>query len=177
MRNAIAAILASLTLVPLTGCESDAAAVDLNAIRYQADTARERIWTLTRDGVALQVRAKPGKTAIELTDWSWVDPQWACPPDLAVGPKGEVVITSNVIATLWKVDPETLAVTVHPLALGSDTDRDFGFSKLVYSRDKGVFIATSDVFPSTWEIDPQLTKARKIAQGAPGSSPCPAAGQ
>jgi hypothetical protein len=146
--------------------------MDPFAIRFQADTARDRIWTLTRDGVVLQLRAKPGKTAVELPDWAWVDPQWACPPDLAIGPKGEVLITSNVVATLWKVDPETLAVTVHPLALSSDTNRDFGFSRLVYSRDKGVFIATSDVFPSTWEIDAQLTKARKVAQGAAVANPC-----
>ena len=177
MRNAIAALLASLTLVPLAGCESDAAPSEPFAIRYQADAARDRIWTLTRDGVALQLRAKPGKTFVELSDWIWVYAEWACPPDLAIGPKGEVVITSNVVATLWKVDPETLAVTAHPLALGSDTNRDFGFSKLVYSREKGVFIAISDTFPSTWEIDPQLTRARKIAEGGPVSSACHFAGQ
>lgn len=172
MKSAIAAVLASFSLVTLTGCESDAAPAQMSALRYHADASRDRIWTLTRDGVVLQLRAKPGKTSIELPDWAWVEPHWACPPDLAIGPNGEVLVTSNVVATLWKVDPETLAVTVHPLALGSDTHRDFGFSRIVYSAGKGVFIATSDVFPSTWEIDPQLTKARKIAQGAPASNPC-----
>ena len=172
MRNGIAAILASLVIVPLAGCGSDAAPANLFAIRYQVDAARERIWTLTRDGVSVQVRAKPGKTAVELPDWAWVDSQWACPPDLAIGPKGEALITSNVVATVWKVDPVTLAVTVHPLALGSDTQRDFGFSRLVYSREKGAFIATSDVFPSTWEIDVQLKSARKVAEGTPLAGSC-----
>lgn len=172
MKNGIAAVLASFSLVTLTGCESDAAPAETSALRYQADASRDRIWTLTRDGVVLQLRAKPGKTTVELPDWAWVNPQWACPPDLAIGPKGEVLITSNVVPTLWKVDPETLAVTVHALALGSDTNKDFGFSRLVYSRDKGVFIATSDVLPSTWEIDPQLTRARKIAEGSAASNPC-----
>jgi hypothetical protein len=172
MKNGIAAVLAGFSLITLTGCESDAPPAQPSAIRYQADASRDRIWTLTRNGVELQLRAKPGKTTIELPDWAWVDTQWACPPDLAIGPKGEALITSNVVPTLWKVDPETLAVTVHPLLLGSDTQRDFGFSRLVYSRDKGAFIATSDVFPSAWEIDAQLSSARKIAHGAAASNPC-----
>ena len=172
MKSAITAILASFSLASLTGCESDAAPAEPSILGYQADAARDRIWSLTRDGVALQVRAKPGKTFVELPNWTWVHTPWACPPDLAIGPKGEALVTSNVVATLWKIDPETLAVTVHPLALSSDTSRDFGFSKLVYSRDKGVFIGVSDVFPSTWEIDSQLTRARKIAEGTPASNPC-----
>lgn len=172
MKSAIAAILASLSLVSLTGCERDAAPAETSVIRYQADAARDRIWSLTRDGVVLQVRAKPGKTVIQLPDWAWAHAPWACPPDLAIGPKGEAVITSNVATVLWKVDPGTLAVTVHPVALSSDTHRDFGFSKLVYSSEKGVFIAVSDTFASTWEIDAQLTTARKVAQSAPVSSPC-----
>lgn len=163
MKYGMAAILTSLSLVSLSGCESDA--------------ARERIWSLTREGVAVQVRAKPGKTVVELPDWMWVHAPWACPPDLAIGPKGEAVVTSNVTATLWRIDPETLAVTVHPIALGSDTQRDFGFSRLVYSREKGVFIAVSDTFASTWEIDARLTTARKVAESAALANPCRFAGQ
>jgi hypothetical protein len=172
MKTALAAILASFCLVSITGCEKGARPVETSVIRYQADAARDRIWSLTRDGVALQMRAKPGKTVIELPDWAWAHAPWACPPDLAIGPKGEAVITSNVSATLWRIDPETLAVTVHPVALGSDTHRDFGFSKLAYSLDRGVFIAVSDTFASTWEIDAQLTTARKVADSGPVSSPC-----
>jgi hypothetical protein len=172
MRTALAAIALTFSVVSLTGCEKDAASPDTSVIRHQADTARDRIWSLTRDGVALQVRAKPGRTAIELPGWVWAHAPWACPPDLAIGPKGEAVITSNVAAVLWRIDPETLAVTVHPIALGSDTHRDFGFSKLAYSREKGVFIAVSDTFASTWEIDAQLATARKLAGSGPVSSPC-----
>jgi hypothetical protein len=172
MKSALAAVVASFSLVSLTGCEKDAAPAETSIIRYQADAARDRIWSLTRDGVALQVRAKQGRTVIELPDWVWAHAPWACPPDLAIGPKGEVVITSNVATVLWRIDAETLAVTVHPVALASDTHRDFGFSKLAYSREKGVFIAASDTFASTWEIDAQLKTARKVAQSAPVPSPC-----
>jgi hypothetical protein len=177
MRNAIAAILASLSLVSLPGCELNAPPTETQVLRYQADTARDRIWSLTRDGVTLQVRAKPGKTLIELPDWAWAHAPWACPPDLAIGPKGEAVITSNVSTTLWRVDAETRAVTVHPIALSSDTHRDFGFSKLVYSREKGVFIAVSDTFASTWEIDAQLKTARKVSESSAMANPCRFAGQ
>jgi hypothetical protein len=177
MKSAVATVLASLFLVSLPACESGEAPAGTPAVRNRADAARDRIWSLTRDGVALQVRAKSGKTPIELQDWVWAHAPWACPPDLAIGPKGEAVITSNVSPTLWRVDAETLAVTVHPIALGSDTHRDFGFSKLVYSPEKGVFIAVSDTFASTWEIDAQLRTARKVAEGSAMANPCRFAGQ
>ena len=177
MKSAIAAILASLSLVSLPACEPGVAPAETSVLRTQADAARDRIWSLTRDGVALQVRAKPGKTVIALPDWTWAHAPWACPPDLAIGPKGEAVITSNVAPVLWRVDAETLAVTVHPVALSSDTHKDFGFSKLVYSRDKSIFIAVSDTFASTWEIDAQLKTARKTAESAAASNPCRFAGQ
>ena len=177
MKSAIAAILASLPLVSLTGCERDIAPAETAIIRYQADTARERIWSLTPDGVSLQVRAKPGKTFIALPGWTWAHSPWACPPAVALGPNGEALITSNVVATLWKVDPQTLAVTVHPLTLNADADKDIGFSRLVYAKEKGAFIAVSDTFGSTWEIDAQLSTARKIASGGGVSNPCRLADQ
>ena len=177
MKSAVVTVLASLFLVSLPGCERDAAPAETPMVRNRADAARDRIWSLTRDGVALHVRAKPGKTLIELPDWAWAHAPWACPPDLAIGPKGEAVITSNVSPTLWRVDGETLAVTVHPIALASDTHRDFGFSKLVYSPEKGVFIAVSDTFASTWEIDAQLRTARKVVDSNAMANPCRFAGQ
>src|SRR5256885_13970178 len=83
----------------------------------------ERAWELGRDGVYLVDSAGPAKLA-RLEGWQWAAAAYACPPDLAVGPQGEAVITSNVLPVLWRVDPQTLAVTVHSLALDADTDKD-----------------------------------------------------
>ncbi len=80
-----------------------------------------------------------------------------------MGPKGEVVITSNVVPTLWRIDPQTLAVTVHPLSLDIDSDRDVGFAAIVYSAEQSAFVAYSELQRSVWKIDPQLKTAQKVA--------------
>ncbi|MEA3191916.1 MAG: hypothetical protein QOD26_249 [Betaproteobacteria bacterium] len=176
MRIGIAAILASLTVVSLAGCERAAAPAAVPAatpvLRHQADATREQIWLLTRDGVSVQVRSRPGRTLVELPGWVWASGQWACPPDLALGPNGEAVVTSNVVPTLWKINPETLAVTVHPLQLDADLDKDIGFSELVYSKDEGAFLAVSDTYGARWKIDAQLATARKVSGNAPLSNAC-----
>ena len=136
-------------------------------VRYQVDPARNRAWTLTRDGVFLQDAATGKKIEVPIPGWQWVDTPYACPPDLALGPTGEAVITSNVVPTLWRIDPETLAVSMHPLVLDADTDKDVGFSGLVYSSEHGAFFAVSDTHGSLWRIDPLFTSARKIPLSAP----------
>ncbi len=138
--------------------------------RYQVDAARNRVWTLTPDGVFLHDAATGKDIEVPIPGWQWVDTQYACPPDLALGPNGEAVITSNVVPTLWRIDPETLAVTVHPLVLDADTDKDVGFSGLVYSSEHGAFFAISDTHGSLWRIDPLFKTAQKIPLSAPIAS-------
>src|SRR5260221_10304719 len=102
----------------VSGCDSDAASRSVPRIsvaasvppdwygnkpvlRYQVDAARGRLWALTAEGVELYDAATRHMIAqIALPDWTWVGPQFACPPDLALGPRGEAVISSNVIPTL-----------------------------------------------------------------------------
>ncbi len=172
MRIGIAAMLASFTLLSLTGCERSATPAASPVLRYQPDAARDRIWFLTREGVSVQVRARPGKTVVELPGWIWAGAQWACPPDLALGPNGEAVVTSNVVPTLWKIHPETLAVSVHPLQLDPPTDVEFGFSELVYSSEERAFVAVSDTYGARWKIDAQLATARRMAGNVPVSNAC-----
>ena len=160
MRNAIAAILAAATLVGLSGCESNAGPNTASMLRYQVDASRDRSWWLTREGVVLRSASEAPK-AITLPGWIWVDAPH-CPPDLALGPQGEVLITSNVVPTVWRIDPRTLAVTVHSLALDVDADKDVGFAALVYSAEQLAFIAYSDVQRSTWKVDATLQSAVKI---------------
>ena len=141
-------------------------------LRYRVDPARNRVWFLTRDGVFLYDVTKPEKIVVPLPAWQWVDTQYGCLPDLALCPKGEAVITSNIVPTLWMIDPETLAVSVYPLELDADTVKDVGFSGLVYSSEHGAFFAVSYVHGSLWRIDPLFTRARKISLSEPVPKAC-----
>jgi hypothetical protein len=81
-------------------------------------------------------------------------------------------VTSNVLPVLWKIDPQTLAVTVHHLQLDADTDKDVGFSGLVYSARDGAYFAVSELHGTLWRIDPLLRRAQKIALSEPVRGAC-----
>ena len=49
----------------------------------------KRSWQLTRDGVMA------GNTSVAIPGWILAAEPYACPPELAVGPKGEAVVTSK----------------------------------------------------------------------------------
>src|SRR5262249_33609396 len=133
---------------------------------------RERVWRLTRDGVVVKNLHAMERTAVPIPGWTWVGEAWSCAPDLALGPRGEALVTSNVIPIVWKIDPETMAVTEHPLALDADTDKDFGFSGLTYSSEQDAYFAVSGTHGTLWKIDAQLTRAEKVALSGPIYSPC-----
>lgn len=141
-------------------------------LRYQVDAARNRVWFLTRDGVFVYEASKPEKVLVQLPGWQWVDVEYGCLPDLALGPSGEAIITSNIVPTLWRVDPDTLVVSVHPLELDVDTSKDVGFSGLAYSSRHRAFFAVSYVQGSFWRIDPQLKAAQRIPLSAPIPKAC-----
>lgn len=127
-------------------------------------------WSLGRDGVFLPHPA--GTQLIVLPGWQWADEHYACPPALAVGPRGDALVTSNVLPTLWKVDAATLRVTAHPLELDTDQHKDVGFSALRYVPAEDVWIAFSAEQGSTWRIDSGLTRAHKIAANSAWRTKC-----
>jgi hypothetical protein len=133
--------------------------------------AAEQTWVLNADGVYLQ-QARKARVAVKLPEWHWAHEPYACPPAIAVGPRGEAVVTSNVLPVLWKIDPETLAVTVHPLQLDADSDKDVGFSGLVYSARDNAYFAVSELHGTLWRIDPLLRRAQKIALSEPVRGAC-----
>lgn len=142
-------------------------------ITRQADAPRNRVWLLARDGVSVYDKAAPDRVArVPLPHWMWIGAPYGCPPALALGPKGEALITSNVVPTLWRVDPGTLAVTEHALALDADTDKEIGFTSLAWSAKHGAFYAVSAFHGSVWRIDPLLTRAQKITASAPAGKAC-----
>jgi hypothetical protein len=153
--------------------ERDAQQVRSPKARYQIDLERNRVWSLTQEGAFVIEASRPqNAVAVTLPGWLTVAARFGCLPDLALGPKGEAVITSNIVPTLWRVDPDTLAVTVHPLLLDADTDKDVGFSGLAYSPQHEAFFATSYVHGSLWRIDASLERAQKIPLSAPVKELC-----
>lgn len=133
-------------------------------LRAQLDAASGRVWTLHVDGV--DVRGAMGArttTAIRLPGWTWAAEPYACPPDLAVVRDGAVLVTSNVTPAIWRIDPATLEVTRHDLAVAENTGKDVGFSRLFYSARYEALFAASALDNSLWHVDRSLTRAQRIA--------------
>jgi len=139
--------------------------------RYRPQPELARAWVIDGDTLFLEEARKP-RRAIKLADWKWAGEPYACAPDIAIGPRGEVVVTSNVLPVLWKIDPYTLAVSMHRLQLDGDTDKDVGFSGIAYSERNGAYFAVSEHHGSVWRIDPLLRRAQKIALAGPIRSAC-----
>lgn len=128
--------------------------------------AADRVWQLTRNGVVVQDAGRT--TRVPLPDWVYAGPRFGCAPVLAVGPDGEAVVTSDVVPTLWRVDPRTLAVTRHELKLESDNDKDVGFVDLAWEEKQGAYFAASTADGALWRIDRDLKAARKVGARLPG---------
>ena len=125
-------------------------------------------WSLGRDGVFVAQSAG----TIVLPGWHWAGERYTCAPTLAVGPRGEALVTSNVVPTLWRVDAQTHRVTTHHLELDADHEKDVGFSALRYLADEDVWIAFSAAQGSTWRIDSGLTRAQKLAEDTASRMKC-----
>lgn len=130
-----------------------------------------RTWVIDAGEVYLEQAGKP-RRAVTLPEWQWARQPYACAPAVATGPRGEAVVTSNVLPILWKIDPDTLAVSVHRLELDADNDKDVGFSGLVYSERSGAYFAVSELKGSLWRIDPLLRRAQKMALAEPVRGGC-----
>ena len=151
MRNAIAPLsLLAASIIALGGCDGRVAsdqslrpssAVSESNVRYQVDAAHGRIWWLTREGVFLRDARTPQRIAVPIPGWQWAGEPYGCLPALALGPNGEALVTSDVESTVWKIDPETLAVSMHVLAPDADLDKDVGYTALTYSSEHGAFFA------------------------------------
>jgi len=182
MRNGIPAALVAAAVAMLAGCEGGTgpttsyqygkSAGQQAGMRYQFDANRERVWWLTRDGVVVKNVRAMERTAVPIPDWTWVGEAWSCTPDLALGPRGEALVTSNIVPIVWKIDPETMVVTEHPLVLDADTDKDFGFTGLTYSPEHDAYFAVSGNLGTLWKIDAQLTRGEKVALSSPIYNAC-----
>jgi len=147
-----------------------AAAFAGEPLRTVQDAPRNRVWVLGTDAVYLQAGAQQKRFA--LPGWVYALEPYACSPDIAIDAQGMAVVTSNVVPTVWRVDPRSGKVTSHELALDADTDKDLGFTGLAYAPDQGVFFAVSATYGSLWRIDPLLRRAQKIPVSVPLTDAC-----
>ena len=190
-RSAANVLVVVACAVAVAGCDSNAASRSVTrgsgaestpqdgyrgerpVLRSQVDAMRSRIWVLTLHGVALYEASTGEEVAqISLPGWLWAGEQYACPPDLAIGPRGEAVISSNVVPALWRIDPVTLAASKHDLAIEDDAGRDIGITALVYSAQQGAYFAVSPSHGLLWRIDPLLRRAQSIPLSAPLPKAC-----
>lgn len=142
-------------------------------LRIQLDAQRNRVWLLTDVGVAIYDAAAPDKVLrVPVPGWQFAGDPYGCLPDLALGPKGEAVISSDVVPVLWRVDPESLAVTRHELQLDADPDKDVGFTVLTYLPEQGEFLAVSGLHGTVWRIDGQLRQAHRMSRQEPRWKSC-----
>lgn len=160
MRSRIV-LLALAALVSLTSC-GNGGYDERESMQYRIDHTRGRTWRLGLAGVFVRERDSAREILVELPGWIVANEPDGCLPALALGPKGEAVVTSNAIATLWRIDPGTLAVTVHSLELSSDRDKDVGFSDLTFSPAYGAYFAVSSALGSVWKIDGSLSRAERM---------------
>jgi len=141
--------------------------------RYRVDPVRNRAWVLAADGVHvydLGTQKRIGSAT--LRDWIWAGEPYSCSPDMVLGPGGEAIVSSDVLPSLWRVDPVTLVVSRHDLSLDQDADKDVGFSGLVYSANENAFLGVSHFHGSLWRIDLSLRRARKVVLATPVRGAC-----
>jgi hypothetical protein len=141
-------------------------------LRIREDPERNRLWLLGRDHVSLHHnRSGELLQRILLPGWIYVGEQFGCPPDLAVDPSGAVLVTSNVLPVLWRIDPVQLEVTRLDIERDADQDKDMGFTGLAFTAD-GTVIAANAIHGTLWRIDLRAATARKVASYRPVRGAC-----
>ena len=170
------AVCAAVIALSPAACDTGAAEMENKPavkLRQQLDAERNRVWLLTREGVAIYDAAAPDKVLrVPLPGWHFAGEPYGCLPALALGPKGEAIISSDVVPVLWRVDPQSLGVTRHELQLDADTDKDVGFTVLTYMPGEGEFFAVSGLHGTVWRIDGRLRQAHKILLQVPREKSC-----
>lgn len=186
------AMTAAVVLLAAAGCDSGVRTLDAtrtqasakrshdrnlaqaDVLRVKTDEARGRIWVLRADGVDLYDSRDAKLRSFVLPEWIWTGAFDSCPPDLALGPGGEVIVSSNVVPVLWRIDPVTFQVTRHEPMTEERHGRDVGFSGIKYLPRYGAYSAVNGLDGSLWRIDASLTRARIVSLFAPAGKACEA---
>ena len=145
----------------------------LPALRVQLDTLRNRSWVLNHDAVYVYDTARRRLIQrIELPGWFYVNEAFSCPPDLVIAPTGAALVTSNVMPTIWEIDPKSWVARQHELALDADNDKDVGFTGLAYLRGGKELFGVSSLLGSLWKIDLVADRAQRVRLPGPDPDTC-----
>jgi len=143
------------------------------ALHTQLDARRNHLWVLDDDALYLyDAGTRRLIKRVELPDWSFVGESFSCAPGLALAPSGAALVTSNVIPTIWEIDPQSLVVRRHRLALDADNDNDVGFTGLAFSMNGENLFGVSSLLGSVWTIDLAKDSAHKVPLSKPVHGAC-----
>jgi hypothetical protein len=133
------------------------------AVRVRIDLARGRRWVLDWEGLAVHDVATGALIRrVILPGAIFVTARGVAPPDLVLSRSGAALVSSNTVSRLWRVSPERFEVEVYDLALGSDQDKDFGFTSLAWGVGERALLASDSITGSPWRIDLRSASAQKV---------------
>jgi hypothetical protein len=180
-----AAVVSAILSIVLAACNSSIAverasgsqslvawsAARPHVLRAKLDTAGGTIWALHADGIDVHDATSDERIrSIRLPGWIWAADPGACPPDFLVAPDGDVLVTSNVVPVIWRIDAARFEVTRHDVDVEDHRDRDIGFAGLA-ARD-GAWLAVGAHDNSLWRIDSSLTRAKAVGVSSPMPGTC-----
>ena len=157
----------SIFVVVLSGSIIPCAAAfqphDGEPLRVRHDAPRQRTWYLVAgDGVYLQEEGGDALWRFALPGWVNTVRTQASDPDLVVEPDGSLLVSSNIVPDLWRVDADSRAVARLRVAPDQDTTKDFGFASLRIAGD-GVLYAIGSIDGGGWRIDVEAGRAQRRA--------------
>ena len=134
-----------------------------HVLRAELDEAGGTIWALHAGGIDVYDGTSSEKVrAIRLPGWTWASAPDVCPPDFTLTPNRHVLVTSNVLPVIWRIDPASFDVSRHEVDVEDHRDRDVGFAGLAYAALDGSVFAVGAHDGALWRIDPSLTLAQPV---------------
>ena len=173
-----------LAMIAIAGCDSSPGVAESvkipsstapwsgsqNALRVKVDTARNRVWVLGLDYVAVYDR--PTRNLIRhiaLPPWSVAD--FICEPDIAFDRSGIAYISHNLEPRLWQIDPDSFQLVEHVIRLVKKEHLEIGFGVLAFAPDGTLFGVTA-VGGSVWSIDIGSASAHQVERNALALDAC-----
>ncbi|MDB5901655.1 MAG: hypothetical protein JWM26_533 [Betaproteobacteria bacterium] len=144
---------------------------DRHVLRMRADEARHRLWVLTVERVYVyDTEALTLIRRIKLPDWSMVDVDFMCPPDIVLDRRGTAFVSSNVEPRLFQIGPD-FETSEHQLRLISGKQLEIGFGSLVFEPDGSLF-GMSAVAGLVFRIDLAGANATEVVSPRPRTGGC-----
>ena len=130
------------------------------SFRMRLDVPRGRYWVLGPDHVSLygvDDERLIGRTVLP----GWYVAALKGLPDMVLDQAGAAVISSNVVPTLWRVDPDSFKVTRLDITLQSKEYWDIGFTGLALAAD-GTLFGVTTLTTTLWNIKLDQARATPI---------------